>query len=48
MIPSQIFYTISIPSVLEDFLTLWEIYYVTNKLILIVFLNSTFSVTIIT
>ena len=39
MIPSQIFYTISIPSVLENFLPLWEIYYVTNKLILIAFLK---------
>ena len=39
IIPSQIFYTISISSVLENFLPLWEIHYVTNKLILIAFLK---------
>ena len=32
-----VFLTISIPSVLENFLPLWEIYYITNKLILIAF-----------
>ena len=34
---SAVFLTISIPSVLENFLPLWEMYYITSKLILIAF-----------